>query len=352
MENDTNNWFELLLVSRRFRVARHLLLQVLILLLTLPSLGSEEEVFIVNSERLWGGIIFYAGLNILCYLNIYLLVPRLLLTGRINRYKWGILVLMTAFFIYALILEAQLSDMPYQSMSFFRAFIGFAASFLMIGLILFATSTMVLFMQWMNEQKRIGELKLATKQSELNMLKQQINPHFLFNMLNNANVLLNRTPKEASQVLFRLEELLNYQLNDSTKELVDLDSDINFLNDFLNLEKIRRDHFTYSITKEGDTTRIKVPPLLFIPFVENAIKHNPDNVNESYVNIQFKIENDELYFRCENSKPAVALTKSKVGGLGLANIRRRLELLYARQHTLSIVDGEKQFTVVLIIKHL
>lgn len=331
---------------------RHLLLQVLILLLSLNALGSEEDIFVVSSERFWGWVFFYTALNILCYLNIYLLVPRLLLTGRINKYKWGILILMILFFAFAIILETALSDLPYQSMSVFRAFIGFAASFLMIGLILFATSTMVLFMQWMNEQKRIGELKLATKQSELNMLKQQINPHFLFNMLNNANVLLNRAPKEASQVLFRLEELLNYQLNDSMKEWVDLDSDIHFLNDFLNLEKIRRDRFIYSITKEGDTSGIKVPPLLFIPFVENAVKHNPDNVNESYVDIQFKIENNELYFRCENSKPAVALTKSKVGGLGLANIRRRLELLYSRQHTLSIVDGEKQFTVVLIIKHL
>lgn len=352
MEYNASNWFELLLINRRFRILRHLLLQVLVLLLSLNSLGSEEEVFVVTNGRLWGWITFYIGLNILCYLNIYLLVPRLLLTGRINKYKWGILALMVAFFIYAVFIETLLSNPPYQSMSFFRAFIGFSASFLMIGLILFGTSTMVLFVQWMGEQKRIGELKLATKQSELNMLKQQINPHFLFNMLNNANVLLNRAPKEASQVLLRLEELLNYQLNDSTKELVDLDSDINFLNDFLNLEKIRRDRFTYSITKEGNTAGIKVPPLLFIPFVENAIKHNPDNVNESYVEIQFKVQNDELYFRCENSKPAVALTKSKVGGLGLVNIRRRLELLYSRQHTLSIVDEEKRFTVVLIIKHL
>ena len=352
MKKDTDNWFELLLISPKLRIVRHLLLQVLILLLALNALGSEDEEFVITSRNFSEWIIFYIALNILCYLNIYWLAPRLLLTGQISKYKWFILALVVLFILFSVAVQTEDNDSSSSPVFWIKKIIEISASFLGMGMIIFATSTMILFVQWINEQKRIGELKLATKQAELNILKQQINPHFLFNMLNNANVLLKRAPKEASQVLFKLEELLDYQLNDSKKELVNLDSDISFLNDFLNLEKIRRDSFYYSIQIEGDTSGVKVPPLLFIPFVENAIKHNPDNKNESYTHIKFRIANRGLYFTCENSKPEIPLIKNKVGGLGLKNISRRLDLLYPDRHTLSIANGDKQFTVFLIIKHL
>ena len=347
----SNNWFESLLTSPRLRVVRHLLLQLLILLLSLNALGSESEVFVLSGERLWGLFLFYAILNILCYLNIYLLTPRTLLKGRIDKYIGTIVAFVVFFILLAILTQPIHSDeFTYNSMPLLSIVVEIASSFLSTCLIFIATSTIVLLVEWMKEQKRVGELKIATKQLELNLLKQQINPHFLFNMLNNANVLLKYDPKEASKVLLKLEELLNYQLNDSSKELVNLDSDINFLNDFLNLEKIRRDRFDYSITKNGDSSTIQVPPFLFIPFVENAVKHNPDIENESYIHIEFEIKDSELRFRCENSKPVIPLAKGKVGGLGLQNIRRRLELLYPNQHTLSITDEEKQFTVLLIIK--
>jgi len=349
MEN--NNWFESLLTSPQLRIVRHLLLQLLILLLSLNTLGSESEVFALSGERLWGLLLFYVILNVLCYLNIYLLTPRTLLKGRIDKYIWTIVAFVVFFILLAILTQPIHSDeFTYNSMPLLSIVVEIASSFLSTCLIFIATSTIVLLVEWMKEQKRVGELKIATKQLELNLLKQQINPHFLFNMLNNANVLLKYDPKEASKVLLKLEELLNYQLNDSSKELVNLDSDINFLNDFLNLEKIRRDRFDYSITKNGDSSTIQVPPFLFIPFVENAVKHNPDIENESYIHIEFEIKDSELRFRCENSKPVIPLAKGKVGGLGLQNIRRRLELLYPNQHTLSITDEEKQFTVLLIIK--
>ena len=347
MKKKDNNWFELLLISPRLKMVRHLLLQLLILSLSFNALGSRDEVFTLTSERLLNWLGFYTILNALCYLNIYLLAPRLLLSGRIGKYNLFILIAITFFIVFSI--SIQTDDFSDNPMSFISIFADVIASFLSMGLVIFSTSTMLLFIQWMNEQKRIGELKLATKQSELDMLKQQINPHFLFNMLNNANVLLKRAPKEASQVLFKLEELLNYQRNDSTKEFVNLDPDINFLNEFLKLEKIRRDRFDYSIVKKGETSGLKVPPLLFITFVENAIKHNPDNEKESYIHIEFNATDSELSFRCENSKPAIAPAKNKVGGLGLKNIRRRLELLYPNQHTLSITDKEKKFTAFLIL---
>ena len=349
MEKEHSNWFELLLLSPKFRIVRHLLLQTLIILLSLNALGDENEVFVISGQRLIGWLCYYATLCLLCYINIYVLAPRLLLTGKINKYKWFILVFIIMFTIILVSILLEEGGLPSQ-FNTFSTIMGLLSSSLSICFILLATSSMLLLMRWMEEQKRVSELKITTKQLELNMLKQQINPHFLFNMLNNANVLLKRAPEEASQVLFKLEELLNYQFNDSTKENVSLDADINFLNDFLNLEKIRRDRFNFSITKSGDTSGITIPPLLFIPFVENAIKHNPDSEKESYVHITFRITDTELHFQCENSKPAIAPEISEVGGLGLRNIRRRLELLYPNQHKLLITNDNQKFVVALTIK--
>ena len=350
MKRIKNNWFEFLMTSPRAKIFRHLLLQILILLLSMNAFGSEYEVFIFTPKRFFAWLSFYAMLNIIFYFNIYVLTPCLLLRGKIGRYILIIITISIALLIFIILTQTISENIEPTDFSPSFVLLELTASTLSFALVTVATSSMTLFVRWMEEQKRVNELKVSTNQTELKLLKQQINPHFLFNMLNNANVLLKRAPKEASQVLFELKELLNYQLNDSTKDLVKLDSDISFLNDFLRLEKIRRDHFEYSIIKKGETSGISIPPMLFIPFVENAIKHNPDNDKESYVHIAFKVTGNELYFRCENSKPAIAPAKNKVGGLGLNNIRRRLELLYPTQHTLSITDDEKYFIVELNIK--
>ena len=216
-----------------------------------------------------------------------------------------------------------------------------------MGFTVAGMSAILLLRHWILYNQRVDELQSATLHSELRFLKNQINPHFLFNMLNNANVLIRKNPAEASQVLFKLEDLLRYQMNDNFREHVPLRSDIRFLNDYLNLERIRRDHFDYSITEEGEIDAIQLPALLFIPFVENAVKHNFDSEHPSYVHLFFKIDNNRLEFHCENSKPAVAIAKSRVGGIGLTNIRRRLELLYPGRYLLEVAETENQYTVTL-----
>jgi len=151
-------------------------------------------------------------------------------------------------------------------------------------------------------------------------------------MLNNANVLTKKDPNKASEVLMKLSDLLRYQLYDSARDKVLLTSDIRFIEDFLNLEKVRRDNFDFLISKEGDLSGVQIPPLLFISFVENAVKHNNDTEKLSFVNLFFNVSNNELSFKCINSKPKIKAIKNVTGGLGLKNIKRRLELLYPSTH--------------------
>ena len=206
--------------------------------------------------------------------------------------------------------------------------------------------------QSMETERQMQEKELRMeahlKDAQLKYLQAQINPHFLFNMLNNANVLIKRNPEEASKVLFKLEDLLRYQINDSSRERVALASDIRFLNDYLNLEKIRRDHFQFTMEQEGDIDSIWIQPLLFIPFVENAVKHSFDSEHPSSVHLSFKVEENRLEFRCENTMPAVAVS-NKVGGIGLANIQRRLGLLYPDRYELKQIENENRYMVTLCI---
>jgi Putative regulator of cell autolysis len=350
MKKEQNSWFELLFINPKLRVVRHALLQTLIITLTIIAMGFPNPT--LRNNWLLIGIIYYATMNLLIYLNIYIFTPKLLLKSYFGKY---ILLILASVIVYFLVILLMM-DIRYGLVNFVASgiknfFMAISLLCMNFGILLFATSTLALFSKWIKEQKRVSELKIATTQSELTMLKQQINPHFLFNTINNAHVLLKKNPGESSQVLFKLEELLNYQFNESAKEFGHLDTDINFINDFMSLEKIRRDHFDYSVTVEGNTSDMMIPPLLFIPFVENAVKHSPDNEKESYVHISFRITDNELCFRCENTKPEVVAVKSKVGGLGLKNISRRLELLYPNRHTLLITNDEQKFIVTLTINH-
>ena len=345
----TGNHFTNFLLAPQYRVARHLFLQFVVFLITVNILWNVPIRPLSLPQRLLGWAIYFSSIDVVFYINLYWLFPRFLLKGRLLTYAFGVLsvslVIIVAVAVFQ-ILTVEVTTTAVHS-ELIPILINAISGVLAMGFTIAGMSAILLLRHWILYNQRVDELQSATLHSELRFLKNQINPHFLFNMLNNANVLIRKNPAEASQVLFKLEDLLRYQMNDNFREHVPLRSDIRFLNDYLNLEKIRRDHFDYSITEEGEIDAIQLPALLFIPFVENAVKHNFDSEHLSYVHLFFKVDNDRLEFRCENSKPAVAIAKSRVGGIGLTNIRRRLELLYPGRYLLEVVETENQYTVPL-----
>lgn len=203
------------------------------------------------------------------------------------------------------------------------------------------------FKKWMIDVQEMNELQQAHLKAELEQLKSQVNPHFLFNTLNNLLVLTKTDTEKATQVLLGLSDLLRYQLYDSAREKIILSKDIAFIHNYLALEKIRKNDFIFTIHTEGNTDAQMLPPFLFIPFVENAVKHGASTVGHSYLTLNFRLTNKELYFYSENSKPVVS--QPKIGGLGLGNIKRRLDLLYPGTHTLQITDNPGNYTVNLIL---
>lgn len=326
------NWALQFLVSANYRIYRHL---VLIAFISMVLYNSEPELTEPTLILLLFLLLFYT--------NMYLLVPKFLFKNKYILYCLSILG------IIAISAKIILIGYPFSESAPDESGLNIPLYASLIVILVSASSSIKLFQKWISDKQLIFELEKSKTFAELEQLKNQINPHFLFNMLNNANVLTKKDPEKASQVLMKLSDLLRYQLYDSTRDTVLLTSDIHFLEDFLNLEKVRRDSFDFIISKEGNLSGLQIPPLLFISFVENAVKHNNDSAKSSYVNLFFEVRNNELFFQCINSKPA-SKSITSTGGLGLVNIQRRLELLFPKSHSLEIEEKPETYCVTLTIK--
>ncbi|SFW90961.1 sensor histidine kinase [Chitinophaga sancti] len=335
------NWMLQLVILEKYRFQRHLSLIAFCILVLYYSPADYVEPF-----ETYNRLVIFFEIILLAYGNMYFFVPKFLFRNKYLSYGLFLLSGMVLSYyvheVFADSFERDLLPNEDDNINFFTF------SFMTLVLIV-ASAAVKFFQRWISDTRLIHDLELANANSELEQLKNQINPHFLFNMLNNANVLIEDDPKKASQVLVKLSDLLRYQLYDSSREKVLLTSEIHFLEDFLNLEKVRRDNFNFLISKEGELSGVQVPPLLFISFVENAVKHNNDSAKLSYLNLYFDVCHDELFFKCVNSKPALKAV-NKSGGLGLANIKRRLELLFPSLHDLIIEDNSETYCVTLTLK--
>lgn len=341
MKNKSNHILPDLLLKPSQRFYRHLIVQAIILFISLNNLLYVPYAF--WGERLPYWFVSLVVLNALVYVNAYLLVPRMLLKGKSKQYF--LLALSLLLFSISVALLGYMVAAQH-SVKLGEAFFILISAIPEGSILLGGITALLLFRHCVEVKQRIQEVQTATMEVELANLKNQINPHFLFNMLNNANILAGENTDKSSQLLSKLNSLLKYQISDSSKDSVYLKEDIDFLNDYLELEKTRRGRFDYTINKEGDCD-IHIPPLLFIPFVENAVKHNPES--DSYVHLSFRIADGRLHFKCENPKPRLFHPK-KIGGIGLVNVRRRLELLFGTDYNLSMCDEKEKYTIIMEFK--
>lgn len=191
--------------------------------------------------------------------------------------------------------------------------------------------------------------KLAT---ELKFLKSQINPHFLFNALNNIYSLSVVQAPQTPETIMQLSEILRYMVYDSNEDMVPLKREINYIENFVDLHLLKDSRgMNVDVDLDKSTSNLMVAPLLFIPFVENAFKHSKiENLKDGFIKITLKADDNKIMFHVINSIPENDFNKDKVGGIGLENTRKRLELLYPDdQHELIINQTDKQFEVILNI---
>lgn len=347
-ENSTGIAF---LTADKYHLHRHIALQLMILLITIGVFFDTPDTVNLSFNRFCGWVTYYLFMNMLAYTNVYLLFPKYMAKDKILQYVIAVLLFTSFSLILLVILQELFYDIAvsHQEPSPTAISLSIVSSFLAIILFMVGMSALLLFKPLMQSYFRENELKILASESELKFLKSQINPHFLFNTINNANILLDDEPSMASSILTKLDDLLTYQWNDSHKDQVYLRNDIQLLSDYLDLEKIRRDQFDFNIDTYGAFDFITIPPLLFIPFVENAVKHNLDSNGASYVKLVFKLENGLLIFTCQNSTPSFS-KPSIHGGIGLQNVVRRLDMLYDDRYILEKEEKDQTYTVKLTLK--
>ena len=196
------------------------------------------------------------------------------------------------------------------------------------------------------------KLHEALVESQLQMLYQQINPHFMFNVLNHINILMLEDVNLASSLLIKYSKILRYQLNGEKSRKVSVEEEVQFLKDFIDIEKVRwGEELTINCSWEVGDSGKEFPPLLLITFIENAFKHVSRGISEkAYVNIKFEQADNLISLEIENSNSSIQKEKDSVSGLGLENIRKRLDILYADEYQLIITDCETVYHTKLTIK--
>ncbi len=205
--------------------------------------------------------------------------------------------------------------------------------------------------EWVHNEKMKRHLIETQFTTELNYLKSQVNPHFLFNTLNNLFSIAQRNnDTETANGISKLAGLMRYMIYDSSVTRISLEKEIKNLQDYIALAKLRytNDEVTVDITISGDTSKAAIAPMLLMPFVENAFKHGTSIEGRSVINISVTAAAKKIIFSCTN--PIVNLNLSAVneeGGIGLENVKRRLILLYPQKHKLNITDDGKLFTINL-----
>lgn len=182
---------------------------------------------------------------------------------------------------------------------------------------------------------------------EFQLLKAQVHPHFLFNTLNNIySFALNKSPK-AGQLLSQLSALMRYMIDDCETNLISLSKELSMLNDYIGLEKVRYgDRLDIQVDIRGDSGHLQVAPLLMIPFVENCFKHGASQVlDKPWIKLDILAHDNKLDFTLRNSRPPSAASTNGKNGIGLSNIKKRLELLYHSHYKLDIYDAPDTFFV-------
>lgn len=202
---------------------------------------------------------------------------------------------------------------------------------------------------WYDSQKEKKDLINQSLISELALLRSQINPHFLFNTLNNIDSLVMRDPDRASNAIIKLSEIMRYMLYDANTELVPLDKELDYIESFVALQQLRLKNETHTkFNVKGDPKGKLIPPMLFVPFVENAYKHGSKQNGESGININVEITENTLTFVVINSyKESAIPVDDKTGGIGMQNVKRRLELLYKDKHGLIVKKKNGKYHVIL-----
>ncbi len=206
------------------------------------------------------------------------------------------------------------------------------------------------FVSWYNDLKWKEALMQRTHEMELTLVRAQLSPHFLFNTINNIDVLIEQDSARASAYLNKLSDIMRFMIYETKTPLIPLEKELAYIDHYISLQQIRSanpDYAHYQV--QGDAGRFQVAPMVFIPFIENAFKHSIPQRQGNVIDVAITIAGSKVTFRCSNHYGASRSTQEAYSGLGNELIEKRLSLLYQNRHQLTITDQDHLYTITLTL---
>lgn len=306
-----------------------------ILGIMLPRLDPEALIkmrFLITKITTIGVIIFYIS---------YFVTPFFI------RNKRRLYALLGSILILAILFSIK-SKFINNNSSYLLNTIGVFTPPLIIAFIAFVLRTVI--ERWKDRIKNMN-LEKEKLHTQLKLLKTKLNPHFLFNSLNNIDVLIEENPKTASEYLTKLSDILRYVLYEAKEESTLFSSELEQIKSYIELEKIRTDNAHFVVFNiQGELKEQKIAPMVFIPFIENAFKHSKNKSVDNAIQIGFDVHPDYIKMSCKNYYDPIRSVTEKNNGLGIEVMKQRLNLLYPEAHELIIDQSGEWFTVTLTIK--
>lgn len=283
------------------------------------------------------------------YLNYFFFLPRLLKSRNFGRY---ILEFIPVFCVLAyLIVVAKRFILAGHIPGFYLDSSRFTVNVIIGTLFLVVFVGLLKFVEdWFELEARKKEVENESLTSELRFLKAQINPHFLFNTLNNLYYLAYTKSPNTTEVISKLSQMMRYMLYDSNHSRVSLKKEIEYMRNYVSLEKLRLGKdVPIRFEVEGDTSAATIAPLVLITFLENAFKHGVSNSSSnSWIEVAIQVKNKTCYYKVANSKiPESGKTVKEKSGIGLLNVKRRLDLSYPDNYQLQVEDLDDRYSVEL-----
>ena len=308
----------------------------------------EFPAFVLTNQLI--DVALFAGL---VYFNLLYLIPRFLTRKKFSAYL-GLLLLSVLIFtpLRVLILYFKYSGRPEFQTELVRHLNYFFVPTIMVAI---GSTFFRIASDWIRDLREKQELRTKTMQTELRFLKSQINPHFLFNTLNSLYALTLKKSDDAPEIVLKLSEMMRYMLYECNERRVLLSKEVNYLKNYLDLERVRhgqRAEIQFEV--QGRLNGQQIAPLMLIPFVENSFKHGINHaMTESFVRIFMDVDDNEVQFYIENSKPETAPLPNPdrpSGGIGLVNVKRRLDIMYPGKYQLDTEETPLTYGINLRIE--
>lgn len=333
---------------KRFTIAMHAL--VWALLLVIPYVPTDQVFSTLNpssdKKYLLLCLTLSSFLLIVFYFNYFFLIPRYLLT---KRYWAYVAMLLTAIIVIGALFGGILfmSDFNLAGLVNSNPAIEKVIPVIIVNALLLWSLSIVSSILW-TIYNRLRQTESEKLSAQIASLKSQINPHFLFNTLNNIYAIAIDTSPKAADMIDKLSEMMRYTMKDTQQDFVLLEDEIRYISNYIELQKLRLDR---SVKLEYHSPEsipdLRIAPMLLIPFVENAFKHGVNSEQKSRIRIEMQISSTEFQLSVVNNKVNIQRDISERSGLGIENTRHRLELIYPSRHLLTIHDTEKEFTISL-----